>query len=120
MAEAVLRLNEAAEKEAETAAALEEADRKLRALKSERESMKDLEGREAQHVQVCKLQMSAALQGRVCPCVLLRPIYSCCIACARMQAVLSSNPMNHASEVSYLLSSMPAATVDAVLPRARR
>ena len=54
LAEAVLRLNEADEKEAETAAALEEADKKLRGLKLDREKMKDLEGREAQHVQVCK------------------------------------------------------------------
>ena len=54
LAEAVLRLHEAAEKETETAAALEETDKKLRALKSERERIKDLEGREAQHVQVCK------------------------------------------------------------------
>ena len=51
-AEAVLALNEAAEQEAEAAAALEEADKKLRALKAERDKMKDFEEREAQHAQV--------------------------------------------------------------------
>jgi hypothetical protein len=48
----VLALNEAAEQEAEAAAALEEADKKLRALKAERDKMKDFEEREAQHAQV--------------------------------------------------------------------
>lgn len=51
-AEAVVRLNEAAEKEAEAAAALEEADKMLRALKADRDKMKDYEELEAQHVQV--------------------------------------------------------------------
>lgn len=48
----MLALKEAAEKEAEAAAALEEADKKLRALKAERDKMKDFEEREAQHAQV--------------------------------------------------------------------
>ncbi len=47
-----MRLNEAAEKEAEAAAALEEADKMLRALKADRDKMKDYEELEAQHVQV--------------------------------------------------------------------
>ena len=70
-AEAVLRLDEAVEKEAETAAALEEADRRLRALKLDRERMKDLEGREAQHVQVRKpgcVQRCSAGSLRACSC----------------------------------------------------
>ena len=84
LAEAVLRLNEAAEKETETAAALEEADKKLRALKSERERMKDLEGREAQHVQVCKpqcVQRCKAESAHACsraPCTAAAlPVHAC-------------------------------------------
>ena len=63
----MLRLSRTVEEEAESAAALEEADRKLRGLKSERERMKDLEGREAQHVQVCKprcVQRCSAVPAR--------------------------------------------------------
>lgn len=51
-ADAVVRLEEAAEKEGKASAALEEADKKLRGLKAERDKMKDYEEREVQHVQV--------------------------------------------------------------------
>lgn len=51
-AAAVVRLEAATEQEAEAAAALEEADKKLRALKADRDKTKDFEELEAQHVQV--------------------------------------------------------------------
>ena len=47
-----MRLEAATQQEAEAAAALEEADKKLLALKADCEKTKDFEELEAQHVQV--------------------------------------------------------------------
>lgn len=48
----MVRLEAAAKQEAEAAAALEEAEKKLCVLKADRDKTKDFEELEAQHVQV--------------------------------------------------------------------
>ena len=60
-----MRLEAAAQQEAEAAAALEEAEKKLRALKADRDKTKDFEELEAQHVQVqaCTLGLCMLGQG---------------------------------------------------------